>query len=144
MGIPIWMLWMILAALCIIGEIFTAGFFLLWFGIGAAAAGAAALLGLGAAWQWGLFVVLTAVLFAVSRSFAERLTKKQPSGVGADRFIGGEGLVLERIDNVKNSGSVRLGKEEWRASSESGDPISAGKKVEVVKVEGTHLIVRPL
>jgi len=67
MGIPIWMLWMILAALCIIGEIFTAGFFLLWFGIGAAAAGAAALLGLGAAWQWGLFVVLTAVLFAVSR-----------------------------------------------------------------------------
>jgi len=52
--------------------------------------------------------------------------------------------VLERIDNVKNSGSVRLGKEEWRASSESGDPISAGKKVEVVKVEGTHLIVRPL
>lgn len=39
MPIKIWYIWMIIASLFVVGEIFTAGFFLLWFGIGAAVAG---------------------------------------------------------------------------------------------------------
>ena len=34
-----WWVWIIFAALFIVGEIFTAAFFLLWFGVGAAVAG---------------------------------------------------------------------------------------------------------
>ena len=47
MELNYWWIWMILAALFVVGEIFTAGFFLLWFGIGAAVSGVIALLGLG-------------------------------------------------------------------------------------------------
>jgi membrane protein implicated in regulation of membrane protease activity len=135
---------MILAAIFVIGEIFTAGFFILWFGIGAAVAGILALLGLAAGWQWAAFVVVSGVLFAVSRRFAERFTKEQPPGIGADRFIGKKGLVLEEIDNAKNTGRIRIDKEEWRADSDTDETIAAGRRVEVTRLDGTHMVVKPL
>ena len=142
MLIKIWYIWMILAALFVVGEIFTAGFFLLWFGIGAAVAGVLALFGLGFAWQMGAFVLVSGVLFVVSRGFAEKFTKKQPPGIGADRVIGREGTVLEEIDNSKNKGRVRLKKEEWRADSDTGEVIPLGNQVEVIRLDGTHLVVK--
>jgi membrane protein implicated in regulation of membrane protease activity len=144
MVIKIWWIWMIIAAIFVVGEIFTAGFFLFWFGVGAAVAGILALLGLSFGWQLAAFAVVSLILFASSRRFAERFTKKQPPGIGADRFIGKQGVVLENIDNVANLGRVRLDKEEWRADSESGDRLPAGTKVEVVRLDGTHLVVKAI
>jgi len=135
---------MIIAAVFVIGEIFTAGFFLLWFGIGAAAAGILAMLDFGAGWQWGTFIVVSGLLFIVSRRFAERITKKQPPGIGADRFIGMKGVVLEEVDNIKNTGRVRIEKEEWRADSDTGEVIPVDTRVEVVRLVGTRLIVKTL
>lgn len=136
-----WWLWMALAAVFIIGEIFTGGFFIFWFGIGALLAGVAAILGLGAPWQWGIFVVVSGVLVVVSRRFAQAVTEEQPSGVGADRTIGKQGVVLVEIDNIKDSGRVRIGKEEWRARSETGENLAENEKVEVVGIVGTHVVV---
>lgn len=142
MDIKIWWIWMAIAAFFIVAEMFTMGFFLLWFGIGAAVAGILALAGLGPGWQLGSFVVVSAVLFAVSRSFAEKFTKKQPPGVGADRFVHKMGVVIEEIDNLKNTGRVRIGKDEWRADSHTDEAIPTGKTVEVTSVDGTHLVVK--
>jgi membrane protein implicated in regulation of membrane protease activity len=142
MIIKIWWIWMALAAVFVVGEMFTAGFFLLWFGVGAAAAGAFALLGLSFPWQLAAFVVVSGVMLAVSRRFADRFSKKQPPGIGADRFIGLKGLVLEEIDNATNTGQVRLQKEEWRAESATGEVIPVGARVEVVRLDGTHLVVK--
>jgi membrane protein implicated in regulation of membrane protease activity len=138
-----WIIWFILAGILIIAEIFTAGFFLFWFGVGAAVAGLLALFNVGLGWQWGSFVIVSGVLFAISRKFAERVTKKQPPGIGADRFIGKKGVVLEEIDNLKNSGRVRIDKDEWRADSiEDNIIIPEGKRVEVMRLDGTHLVVK--
>ncbi len=142
MDIKIWWIWMAIAAFFVIAEIFTMGFFLLWFGVGALAAGILAILGLGMGWQLAAFVVVSFVLFAISRSFAERFTKKQPPGIGADRFINKKGVVIEEIDNIKNTGRVRIGKDEWRADSDTDEVIPVGKTVAVVSVEGTHLVVK--
>lgn len=141
MLIKIWWIWMAIAAIFVVAEIFTAGFFLLWFGIGALAAGILAMLGLGIGWQLGAFVIVSGVLFLVSRRFAEKISKKQPPGIGADRFVGLKGLVLEEIDNIQNTGRVRLHKEEWRADSETGDIIRVGENVKVARLDGTHLVV---
>lgn len=144
MIIKIWWIWMAIAAAFVVGEIFTAGFFLLWFGIGATVAGVLALLGLGIGWQLGAFVVVSGALFVASRQFAERFSRKQPPGIGADRFIGLQGQVLEEVDNVKNVGRVRLQKEEWRAESESGENLPVDTLVEVVRLDGTHLVVKKI
>lgn len=135
---------MIFAAFFFIAEIFTMGFFILWFGIGAAVAGVFGILGFNAAWQWGSFVVVSGVLFASTRRLAERLTKKQPPGIGADRLIGKVGVVLESIDNVKNTGQVRIDKDKWRADSDSDEVLPVGKRVKVVGLDGTHLVVQTL
>jgi membrane protein implicated in regulation of membrane protease activity len=142
MVIKIWWVWIAIAAFFVVAEIFHMGFFLLWFGVGAAVAGILSLLGFGMGWQLLSFIVVSAVLFAVSRRFAERFTKKQPPGIGADRFIDKKGVVIEEINNLKNTGRVRIGKDEWRADSDTGEVISPGQTVEVIKVEGTHLIVK--
>ena len=142
MIVKIWWIWMIIAALFVIGEIFTAGFFLFCFGIGAAVAGVLAFLGASFGWQLAVFVVVSGILFASSRRLAERFSKKQPPGIGADRFIGKRGIVLDEIDNSLNTGRVRLDKEEWRADSENDTVIPAGKRVAVVRLDGTHLIVK--
>jgi len=135
---------MAIAGVFVVGEIFTAGFFLLWFGIGAAVAGVLALLGLGFGWQLGAFVVVSGVLFIGSRRFAERFSQKQPPGIGADRFIGLQGQVLEEVDNIRNVGRVRLQKEEWRAESDTGEILSVDTRVEVVRLDGTHLVVKKI
>jgi membrane protein implicated in regulation of membrane protease activity len=139
-----WWAWMILAALFIIGEIFTAGFFLLPIGIGAAIAGLIALLGGNVIWQLVVFVVASFILFLVSRRFAQKVTREQPPGIGADRFIGEECVVLELINNLHDTGRVRMGKEEWRAESDNNEEIDMGTKVTVVRLSGTHLVVKPI
>jgi membrane protein implicated in regulation of membrane protease activity len=144
MEFQIWWLWFAFAALFIIGEVLTLGFFLLWFGIGAAVSGILAVLGVGPAWQWAAFVVVSGVLLAASRRFAERFSKKQPPGVGADRLVGRTAVVLERINNLENVGKVRVDKEEWRAESEDDTTLEPGTRVEVVRLDGTHAIVRPI
>lgn len=144
MTLGIWLVWMVIAAAFVIGEIFTLGFFLLWFGIGAAVAGIMAIFGLGGSWQWGAFAIVSGVLFVLSRRFAERFSKKQPPGIGADRFIDKKGVVLEEVDNIKNSGRIRMGKEEWRAESDTGAVIPVGKEVRVTKLVGTHVVIKTL
>ncbi|MGQ3684406.1 MAG: NfeD family protein [Candidatus Loosdrechtia sp.] len=140
----LWWLWIVLAAIFIIGEIFTMGFFLLWFGIGAVVAGILSVLGLSADWQWIVFISISGGLFLISRRFAERFTKKQPPGIGADRFVGEKGIVVEEIDNIKHTGLVKVSNGVWMADSDTGEILAVGEKIEVVKVIGTHLIVRIL
>ncbi len=138
-----WWLWMIFAAIFIIGEIFTSGFFLLWFGIGAAIAGILAIFNIHAAWQWVSFLVISLVLVAVSRKFADKLTKTPSTGIGSNRFIGNKGVVIEKIDNIKNTGQVRINKDKWSADSENGEVINKGEIILVTNIKGVHLIVKP-
>ncbi len=51
-----------------------------------------------------VFIALSLVLFLVSRRFADRVTKAQPPGIGADRFTGQRCVVIIEIDNAKNDG----------------------------------------
>ena len=140
----IWIYWMILAAVFIVGEIFTAGFFILWFGVGAAVAGVLAIFDLGFGWQLGAFVVVSLALVLASRKFANRITKEQPPGIGANRFVGKTAIVIQEINNDKGTGRIRMQGEEWRAESEDGSIIPADTRVQTVKVDGTHLIVKTL
>lgn len=142
MEVEAWIMWLVIAGAAAVIEIFTTGFFVMWFSVGAGAACVAALLGFNPAVQWGIFVVVSGVLILFSRQFAEKITKPQPPGIGADRYINKVGIVLEKIDNNKNVGLVRIGKDEWRADSDTGDVIPAGKTVKVVRISGAHLVVK--
>ncbi|MBE0477877.1 hypothetical protein IBX65_02000, partial [Candidatus Aerophobetes bacterium] len=137
-----WILWLVLAAVCIVVEIFTAGFFIFWFGVGGAGASLLAALGLSMAWQWAAFIIISAICLVFSRRFAERISRGQGKKVGPDRLIDQVGVVLEMINPDAGKGKVRVESEQWRAISADGEVIEAGARVQVLRIEGTHLIVK--
>ena len=138
--------WLILAIIFFVGEMLTAGFFLMAFGIGAALAAVAAFLGLDILWQLGIFVAGSAVALLLSRRFAETVTPKEPPArVGIDRVLGQHAVIIEPIDVLHSTGIVRVNAEEWRAIPEDPSQVIPEKQiVQVVAVDGTRLVVRPL
>lgn len=134
--------WVILAIIFTIAEIFTSGFFLICFGVGAAVAALAAFLGFGPVAQFAVFVVASAVALLLVRPFANRVSSPQTQPVGIDRLLGKQGIVLETVDPARGCGVVRVDHERWSADAADGLPIAAGVMVEVVGLEGTHLKVR--
>lgn len=144
MNIWLWV-WVALAVILSVAEIFTAGFFLLPFGIGA---GIAALLEFvwpgSIGWQWAAFVGLSSLLLVVLRRFADRVTHEPPQKVAGDRLLGRVGVVLAPLEPHGARGMVRVDREEWRADHHGNQTIPEGARVTVVAVEGTHLVVEPV
>jgi len=137
--------WLILAAVLLIGEMITVGFFLIVFGIGALAAFIVAVFGGSVLWQWIVFFIVSAITWAGSRKFANKVHRGPTTyGVGAERYTGLKGYVIEEIDPAAATGMVRVDREEWRADSEDGESIAQDSWVLVTRVDGTRLIVRPL
>jgi len=134
-------LWIVIAAVFFIGELMTGSFFLVWFGIAASVVVLLAYLKAAVAVQWITFIVLSFVLFLASRRFANRITSKQPPGIGADRVIHKQGIVIEEISAAKDTGLVRVEKEQWRAVTKKDEALPVGARIKVVAIEGTSLIV---
>lgn len=136
-------LWTGLAVVMAIGEMFTAGFFLLPFSIGAACAAVLAWVGAGILPQWLVFFGVSAVALAYLRRYITRQDEGEQPRVGANRWIGSTGMVLEEIDPDTASGMVRVENEEWRAVSQHGSIIPAGSRIRVLSVRGARLVVEP-
>jgi membrane protein implicated in regulation of membrane protease activity len=134
--------WVFFAIILAIAEIFTSGFFLICFGIGAAIAAVAGFFGLSPVAQLGVFVLGSAVALYFLRPFANRISNPNAPAVGIDRLVGRQGIVLETIDPARGRGVVRVDHEPWSADSIDGVPIAVGTMVQVVEIEGTHLKVR--
>lgn len=135
-------LWTIFAIVMGIGEMFTAGFFLLPFAIGGAAAAILAWVGANVLAQWLVFFGVTIFALAYLRKYIGHQDEAEQPRVGANRWIGSEGVVLEAIDAHAGSGMVRVLNEEWRATSLS--PIKAGARIVVTDVQGARLMVEQL
>ena len=141
-NILIW-LWAGAALLFFIAEIFTSGFFLVCFGIGAAAAAILAAFNVDVLWQFVAFIGVSALAVLFVRPFANRVDSHTQNSVGIDRVVGKQAVVLEEIDPLMATGRVRVEREEWRADSVDGQKIAKDEVVEVVRVAGTRLLVKP-
>ena len=135
--------WLVVAIIFFIGEMFTVGFFLLWFGIAAVFAAISAFFGIAdEITQWAIFLITSAVLVLLTRPFAKRITKKAPREATVDALIGKKAMVIETIDSSKSTGIIKLKGDEWRA--EADEVIPVGEKVEIVSIEGTHAVVKKI
>ena len=135
-------LWTVFAIVVGIGEIFTAGFFLLPFAIGGAAAAILAWIGTPIIAQWLVFFGVSTISLVYLRRFIGRQDEGEQPRVGANRWIGSEGIVLQSIDPHSGTGMVRILNEEWRAAAPG--KIDAGSKIVVTQVDGARLIVERL
>ncbi len=134
-------IWVAIAAIFTVAEIFTAGFFLFPFAVGAGVAALINFLDLPGWLQWICFLGISGGLVLTSRRLADRFSHEPPERAGVDRLLGQSGLVIEAIDPISDSGRVRIKKDEWRATTADESKVEVNTKIRVVRVEGAHLVV---
>jgi membrane protein implicated in regulation of membrane protease activity len=139
-----WQVWLVVAIVLAVAEILTAGFFIIWFALGAGVAVIAALLGLNIYWQIGFFLLISLLLVVFTRPLVERFVHRQDSGVktNLEALKGKEGLVTEPIDNLSGTGQVKVQGEIWSARCTGGDQLPAGTRIVVAGLDGVRLIVQ--
>jgi membrane protein implicated in regulation of membrane protease activity len=144
----IWYIWLILGVLFIVAEMFTSGFVLLWFGIGALVAALLAFTGLvGLPLQILVFLAVSIALTIASRTIFERFLMRGSPGrelkMGVDTLPGKMGVVVEPSKGVMQEGAVRVFAATWRAFPVEGEePLREGEQVEIERVEGASVYVR--
>jgi membrane protein implicated in regulation of membrane protease activity len=173
-ALPWFWIWIVLAAALCVGEMLTMSFFMLPFAAGAAVAAVACVLGAPLWLQFALLIAVSIIALAVLRPLASRITKNNVEKAGVDRLIGSTGVVIASgVDAAAAAGAVATAaagavadtatdaspagaardkqefrvlvqRDEWNALSDDGAVLPADTRVEVLRVEGTHLIVKPV
>ncbi len=141
-----WILWIVLGVALIIAEIFTFGFVLFCFGIGALAAALVGGLGFGVASQFLAFAIVSIILTVMSRTiFAKYFSHDDENTVkmGMDALPGQIGTVTIGSRGALNEGAVKVYGSTWTAFPiNSETPLLEGEKVEVVRVQGSSIYVQ--
>ena len=141
-----WILWIVLGVALIIAEIFTFGFVLFCFGIGALAAALVGGLGFGVASQFLAFAIVSIILTVMSRTiFAKYFSHDDENTVkmGMDALPGQIGTVTIGSRGALNEGAVKVYGSTWTAFPiNSETSLLEGEKVEVVRVQGSSIYVQ--
>ncbi len=135
-------IWIGAAVVFSVGEIFTAGFFMLPFAFGAVAALPLAWLDVNEIIQLAVFGIVSIIALLIIQRMVKKGDEHQPA-VGANRFQDSRGLVISPVDRHSGEGRVRVDTESWRATTD-GDPIPEGVEVRVVEIRGTRMVVEPI
>ena len=84
-----------------------------------------------------------ALLLALLRPLLKKYLRVKPSRTNADRLLGQEALVTEDIDNLRETGAIRINGVLWTAKSVDDTQISAGSRVLIDRIEGAKVYVKP-
>lgn len=115
-----------------------------WFAVGSLVAMVAAAVGAAFWLQLLLFVVISGAMLAALRPWLRKYINPKITATNVDSLINQEAVVIEPIDNVLAQGRAKINGMEWSARSVNGEPISAGTRVYVRRIEGVKLMVEPI
>ena len=130
-----WLLWLIFAGLFFVIEIYTVGFFVFWFGVGALLALIVSLFTTNLFIQASVFIISSVLLLILSKPIVKKFIKDpdlKPTNVYS--IIGKEGIVLEDIDTINSTGKVKVKGELWSATADEN--IEKDSKIKVVSING--------
>ena len=146
MDIEVWHIWIIVAVLLLIAEIFTMGFFTATLAMGCIVAGIFSAMDCGIKVQLITFSIGTLVGFFGVRPFMIKYAHRKNNTVktNIDALIGKVGRVTVSINNSKHEGRVIVEGDDWKAETENDEIISAGERIQIVRVNSTTLIVKSL
>jgi membrane protein implicated in regulation of membrane protease activity len=138
-----WVVWLVLAVLLGVAEVFTLTAVLGLLGGAALITSGAAAMGLPPAVQMLVFALASTAGVLLIRPIARRHTRRpQPAAFGVDALIGRPAYAL--TDVTARLGTVRIGGEEWTARSyDEHVVIPAGTAVHVIQIDGATAIVYP-
>ena len=135
--------WMSFGLILMMLELLIPGTFIIWFGLGAVLTGiCVGLMTLTPAMQLTAFIVFSTIsiffgFFVYKRLFGANKNVGTQDKTGAHKYIGQSFKVVESIQD--GIGKVAVGDTVWLAKSDKD--IAKGRRVKVVAVEGTILVV---
>lgn len=136
--------WAALIVVFLIVEGVTAGLASIWFALGSAAALISVFFGAPVWLQIVLFIAVSTVTLLFTRPLARKYVNTRTQPTNADRVIGKNATVTERIDNLAGKGYVSVDGRLWPARSVSGEQIAPDTVTVIRAIEGIKLIVEPV
>lgn len=139
-----WQFWLIACGFFFVGEIFTIGFLLFWFGVGAIFAMITSLFTSNIIVQTIIFLVTSTLLIFFTKPLVNKFTKKDNVLTNVYSVIGKKAIVTEEINNISSKGQIKISGEIWSALSINTDTIPVDTKVKVVEIKGVKAVVTPI
>ncbi|MER7503317.1 NfeD family protein [Nonomuraea pusilla] len=138
-----WVIWIILAVVLGVAELFTVTASLGVLGVAALLTALTAAVGLPVPVQLVVFAVASAAGLLVVRPIAMRHIKQpQLQRFGVEALVGKSGYVVSEVTG--RDGRVRIGGEEWSARAyDESLVIPTGATVDIIEIEGATALVYP-
>lgn len=140
----VWHIWIIVALVLVIIEIFTSGFAVICLAVGAVGGSIAAACDCSFKIQLLAFAIASFVALLLVRPLLLRFfPKEEKVKTNASAMVGRRGVVCNAIEGVEG-GRVVIDGVDWKALSANGEDIAQGEKVEIVEIDSVVLIVKKL
>ncbi|AZM59034.1 MULTISPECIES: NfeD family protein [unclassified Streptomyces] len=138
-----WLIWLIVAAVLAVAEIFTLTAALGMLGVAALVTAGAAAAGLPVGLQFLVYALVAAGTLLFVRPLAlNHLRPAETARFGTDALIGKPAYVLSDVTGT--GGRVRIDGEEWTARSyDETLVIASGTTVDVIEISGATALVYP-
>ncbi len=139
-----WQIWLVIAGVCLVIEIMTAGFLVFWLAIGALISMIVSLFTDSILIQTAVFVISSAILIFATKPFVKKFAKTKNVKTNAFSIIGQNGIVTKEIDSINAKGQVKIDGETWSAVGKDDMDIPKGTEVEVLEIKGVKAVVTPV
>ena len=135
-------LWLVVVVVFLAVELMTVTLTSIWFAAGGLIALFVAMAGGGFAFQMIAFIVGSFGMFFATKPWADKVINSKKTSTNADRAVGEEGRVVERINNLDHTGRVVIQGQDWMARTEDDkETIEQGELVRVLRITGVKVIV---
>ena len=143
----IWQIWLLVAAVFVVIEIFTSGFAVACFSVCCVFGAILAACDLSLTWQVVAFAIGTFLSFILIRPVVMRCLDKKTNDnhikTNMDNIIGKTAVVTERIEG-NGYGRVKIDGDDWKAQTADGAAAEVGEKVRIESFESIILTVKKL
>ena len=135
-------LWLVVVVVFLAIELSTVTLTSIWFAAGGLIALFVAMAGGNFLFQMIAFLIAAFGMFFATKPWADRVINARKTSTNADRAIGEEVRVLERISNLDQTGRVVVHGQDWMARTDDDDIIiEQGELVRVLRISGVKVIV---
>ena len=141
-----WHIWVIVALVFVIVEIFTTGFAVMCISFGCLFGAAVSLFELDVKWQLLAFAVGTVLAFLTVRPLVYKFFYKKGQEVktNAEALVGRRAIVTERVGDEMHPGRVKVDGDDWKAISLDAEPIEVGDTVEIIAINSIIVTVKKI
>ena len=137
------LLWLLVVVVFLGVEVMTVTLTSIWFAAGGLIALFVAMAGGGFAFQMFAFLIGSFGMFFATKPWADKVINAKKTRTNADRAVGEEARVVERISNLDQTGRVVVQGQDWMARTEDDNTIiEQGELVHILRISGVKVIVK--